>query len=225
MTRSASELLDSIRHELAPEDGENRFIPLVEQGKAPLAAIGALAAEEQRIVASDWRSFLTLAARAPEPAARGFFTGLAQGESLAMPMLAPLAEAAGLDTDAQRAYRTQPGCQAYPAFVSWLALNAEPAAAVLAILANFAAWGGYCATIGQALRKHYGLDDTACGFFDFFAAPAPELEEQALAAVQAGLDAGVPLAGAVEHGRLLQSYELMFWNTLAQGERWSSSAG
>ena len=213
MTRSASELLDTIRHDLAPDEGANPFVPLVEQGNAPRSAIGALAAEEQRIVASDWRSFLTLAARSPEPAAREFFTGLAQGESLALPMLTPLAAAAEFDVEA---YQPRPGCQAYPSFVAWLALNAEPAAAVLAILANFAAWGGYCAAIGAGLRKHYGFDDEACGFFDFFTTPVPELEEQALAAVQAGLDSGVPLDAARDHGRLLQSYELMFWNTLAE---------
>ena len=212
MTRSATEVLDTIRRELAPDEGANRFIPLVEQGSAPRSAIGALAAEEMRIVTSDWRSFLTLAARAPEPAARGFFSALAQGESLALPMLPPLAAAGGVDP---AGYSPRPGCQAYPSFVAWLALNAEPAAAVLAILANFAAWGQYCATLGAALRKHYGLADEECAFFDFFATPVPELEDQALAAVQAGLDSGVPLAAATDHGRLLQSYELMFWNTLA----------
>jgi hypothetical protein len=212
MTRSAPDVVDTIRRELAPDESANRFVPLVEQGKAPRSALGALAAEEMRIVASDWRSFLTLAARSPEPAARGFFTGLATGESLALPMLTPLAAAAGFDT---ASYEPRPGCQAYPSFVAWLALNAEPAAAVVAILANFAAWGQYCGTIAAALRKHYGFDDEACGFFDFFATPVPELEEQAMAAVQAGLDNGVDLDAAQDHGRLLQSYELMFWNTLA----------
>jgi hypothetical protein len=212
VTHSAQELLDRLRTELAPTEGANRFVPLVAQGKAPLSAIAALAAEERRIVASDWRSFLTLAARAPEPAARGFFSALAQSEGLVLLMLAPLADAAGLDEDT---YQVRPGCQAYPAHVAWLALNAEPTAAVLAMMINFDAWGAYCATIGQALREHYGFTDEACAFFDFFATPVPELEEQALAAVQAGLDAGVPLDGAREHARLLQAYELMFWNTLA----------
>jgi hypothetical protein len=214
MTRSATDLLEEIQRELAPGEGENRFVPLVEAGTAPLSAIGALAAEEQRIVTSDWRSFLTLAARSPEPAARGFFTALATGESLALPMLSPLAQAAGLDDAALRAYQPRPGCQAYPSFLAWLALNAEPAAAILAILANFAAWGEYCAAIGAALRKHYGFGDEACGFFDFFATPVPELTEQALTAVQAGLDTGVALDAARDHGRLLQGYELMFWNSL-----------
>ena len=129
-----------------------------------------------------------------------------------MRLVVAWATAADFDTDG---YEPRPGCQAYPSFVAWLALNAEPAAAVLAILANFAAWGDYCGRISSALRKHYGFDDEACGFFDFFATPVPELEEQAVAAVQAGLDSGVPLDAAKDHGRLLQSYELMFWNTLA----------
>lgn len=215
MTHSARALLDSIRRELAPDEAANRFVPLVAQGKAPLSAIAALAAEEQRIVTSDWRSFLTLAARADEPAACGFFTALAQGECLALPMLPPLAAAAGLDQAAVAAYRPRPGCQAYPAYVAWLALNAEPAAAVLAMLTNFDAWGGYCVALGRALREHYGFGDEACAFLDFFATPVPELVDQALAAVQAGLDSGRPLDGAGEYARLLQAYELSFWNTLA----------
>ncbi|MBB5957955.1 thiaminase [Saccharothrix tamanrassetensis] len=215
MAHSAQELLDRIRREVADEHGENRFVPLVAEGTASVASIGALAAEESRIVPADWRSFLTLAARADEPAGRAFFTGLAQGEGLVLPLLTPLAAAAGLDEQAVREYRPEPGCQAYAAYVAWLALNADPAVAAVAILTNFAAFGEYCAAIARGLRTHYGFDDEAVAFFDFFATPAPELEQQGLAAVQAGLDAGVSFDRAVEYVRLLQGYELMFWNTLA----------
>ena len=86
---------------------------------------------------------------------------------------------------------------------------------VLALSANFAAWGGYCATIAQALRGHYGFADEACGFFDLFAEPAPELERRALTAVRAGLDAGRVDEEAVHrYGRLLQGYETRFWHAL-----------
>jgi hypothetical protein len=205
------ELLADVRAELAPE--ENRVVAGIAAGEVPLRVVGVLAAEEMRIVASDWRSFLTLASRAPDAATRTFFTSLAQGEALALPLLGPLSTAAGVDP---ATHRPRPGCQAYPAFLAWLALNADPAAAALAVLANFSAWGDYCASIAGALREHHGLDDDACAFFDFFATPAPDLEEQALAAVGAGLDAGRPLDDAREHGRLLQAYEGMFWNSLAE---------
>lgn len=211
----ARRLLDEIRTALAPEHHENRLVPLIADGAAPLSVIGALAAEEHRIVRSDWRSFLTLAARSEDPAGRTFFGALAQGEALALPTLAPLAVTCGMDDGAVDDYRPQPGCQAYPAYLAWLALNADPAAATLAILTNFAAWGTYCATIAEALRRHHGFPDEACAFFDFFATPTPELEEQGVVAVQAALDAGRLLDEAREYGRLLQAYELMFWNTLA----------
>ncbi|MBW4718384.1 transcriptional regulator [Saccharothrix obliqua] len=216
MADSARELLDRIRREVAGEHGENRFLPLVAAGRVPVGVIGALAAEESRIVPGDWRAFLTLAARAEDPAGRAFFSGLAQGESLALPLLPPLAAAAGLDEHAVRAYRPRPGCQAYAAYVGWLALNARPEVAALAMLTNFAEFGAYCGSLAGALREHYGFADDAVAFFEFFGSPVPELEEQGLAAVQAGLDAGVSFDGAVEIVRLLQGFELLFWNTLAE---------
>jgi hypothetical protein len=84
----------------------------------------------------------------------------------------------------------------------------------VALTANFGAWGTYCAAIARGMREHYGFSDDACGFFDFFATPVPD--DQAVAVVQAGLDTGtLDQDAARRYARLFQSYELMFWNTLA----------
>ncbi|QWF78623.1 transcriptional regulator [Amycolatopsis sp. CA-230715] len=213
MTRSAREVLDTVRQELLPSEGDNRLVPLIEQGRAPRSVFAALAAEEYRIVTSDWRSFLALASRADERNAREFFAGLAQGEGIALGKLTALAGAMDLDDAALRAHRPRAGCQAYPAYVAWLALNVSPADAVVAMVSNFAAWGSYCATIAQAMRTRYDFDDEACGFFDLFGTPLPD--DQAVAAVQAGIDSGALSDDVSEYGRLFQSYELMFWNTIA----------
>lgn len=215
MTRSASELLSAARQELAPAEDANRLIPLITEGRAARSLFGVIAAEETRIVRSDWRSLLTLAARSEEPNARVLFAGLAEGESMALSKLEKLAEATGMDQAAMCGYRPEAGCQAYPAYLAWLALNGEPTDVTVALIANFAAWGEYCATIAAAMREHYGFDDEACGFFDFFATPTPEVDEQAVRAVQAGIDAGRQGDEAMLYGRLFQEYELMFWNTLA----------
>ena len=218
MTDPARELLGEARTVLAPAEKDNRLVPLIASGAAPRSVFATIAAEERRIVPSDWRSFLTLASRCAEPNARELFTGLAAGESLALGKLAALADATGQDTAALRAYQPLAGCQAYPAYLAWLALFGEPADVVVALIANFAAWGDYCATIATAMREHYGFDDDACAFFDFFATPAPELEEQAVAALAAGMAAGrQDRDEAMTYGRLFQSYELMFWNTIADG--------
>jgi hypothetical protein len=212
VTTSARDVLTATQNELTPSAGANRLLPLLANGTAPLSVLGALAAEERLIIASDWRAFLTLAARASEPGARQFFSGLAGGEGLALDLLGPLTDASGFDADS---YEPQAGCQAYAAYVASLALNAEPVDAVLALFANFAAFGEYCGEIAKSLRTNYGFDDRACAFFDFFATPVPEPEENALAAIQAALDSGWRPDEAQRHGRLLLNYELLFWNTLA----------
>lgn len=211
MTAPARELLATARTALAPAEQDNRLVPLIASGAAPRSVFATIAAEEHRIVPSDWRSFLTIAARCAEPNSRELFGGLAAGEGLALGRLLALAAATGQDEAALRGYQPMAGCQAYPAYLAWLAAQGEPADVVVALIANFAAWGDYCATIATAMREHYGFDDEACGFFDFFATPVPEVEEQAVAAVAAGN----PSDEALTYGRLFQSYELMFWNTIA----------
>lgn len=215
MTRTAREILDAASAELAPAEKDNRLVPLIASGAAPRSVFATIAAEESRIVRSDWRSFLTLAARCTEENSRELFAGLAAGEALALGQLDKLVAATGLDDAALAEYQPMAGCQAYPAYMAWLALLGEPADVVVALIANFAAWGSYCATIAGAMREHYGFDDEACGFFDFFATPVPEIEAQAVAALQAGIDAGRHSGEAFTYGRLFQSYELMFWNTIA----------
>jgi hypothetical protein len=214
MTGDARALLDAIRADIAGT-GENPLVAAVAAGQAPLAAVAALAAEEWLIIPSDRRAFLTLAARSTDAAGIEFFAGLAQGESAVLPLLEPFAAAAGVDRAGLDAHTPLAGCQAYPSYVSWLALNAEPGAAALALAANFAAWGGYCAGLAGGLRDRYGFDDTACAFLDFFAGPVPDLDGQAVAAAQAALDRGDTLGRAGVYGRLLHDYETMFWRTLA----------
>ncbi|MFI8228290.1 transcriptional regulator [Streptomyces sp. NPDC085900] len=217
MAPTAAELLENTTAQLAPDPHANPLVPLIARGEAPRDALATLALEQQWVIPADRAAFLLLARRAAEePEAAAFFEMLAEGESLAQERLRPFASACGIDEARSRAYAPLPGCQAYPAYVAWLALNASPADTVLAITANFSAWGGYCAQIARALRVHYGFKDEACAFFDFFARPAPELDRTAEAAVQAGLDAGTLSEDrAHAYGRLLQSYEAMFWSTLS----------
>ncbi|WP_328846825.1 transcriptional regulator [Streptomyces sp. NBC_00258] len=221
MTRTARELLESTTGKLAPDPHANRLLPLIGRGAARRDTLAALALEQRLVIAADRRAFLHLAERsaaegsAAGPECAAFFGMLAEGETLAQDRLGAYAAACGVDAAGEAAYEPLADCQAYPAYVAWLALNGSPAEVVLALSANFAAWGGYCATIAESLRRQYGFDDEPCGFFDFFAEPAPELEQRASAAVQAGLDAGGLDENEVHHyGRLLQTYETRFWHAL-----------
>ncbi|AEW97813.1 MULTISPECIES: hypothetical protein [Streptomycetaceae] len=216
MTRTPQDVLAAAVRGLAPDEDANRLVPEFAAGRAPLAALTAFALEQRHIITGDRHAFRHLAReRTGEPAARAFFAALAEGEDLALDHLAALSGTLGLDRAVADDYEPLAGCQAYPAYTAWLALNAEPVDVVVALSANFAAWGGCCAAMGRALRAHYGLPDGACAFFDFFARPDPRLRERSLAAVGEGLAAGRLTGAARRYGRLLQEYELMFWNTLA----------
>ncbi|MFE5818937.1 transcriptional regulator [Streptomyces sp. NPDC056479] len=191
----------------------NPFVAQIARGEADRTSLAGLALEQSRVIPADRRAFLHLAQRAtPDaPECAAFFTLLAEGEVLAGERLGAFAAACGVTEAQSAAHEPLPGCQAYPAYVAWLALNAAPAEAVFALTANFAAWGGYCATIAEALRTRYGFRDEACAFFDFFAEPSPELDRQAREALEAG-ELNEPRAH--RYARLLQSYEDQFWSTL-----------
>jgi pyrroloquinoline quinone (PQQ) biosynthesis protein C len=221
MTRTARELLETTTGKLAPDPHANRLVPLVARGAAGRDTLTALTLEQRWVIAADRRSFQYLAERAADaPKTAAYFATLAEGEALAGERLEAFAAACGVTEERAVGHDPLPGCQAYPAYVAWLALNGSPAEVVLALHANFSAWGGYCETIAAALRRHYGFSDEACAFFDFFAEPSPLLEHQATAAVREALDAG-RLSERLVHryGRLLQSYEAMFWHTLWEREQ------
>lgn len=205
----AAELFALVRAELAPVEGrlaEHRYLAELEAGRVPLESLRAFAGEQRAIVASDRRSFEHLALRLPRPPARELFRDLATGEAEALRLLEPFAAAVGLGPD----YEPLAGCQAYPAYVAWLALNGSPAEVALAFLANLEVWGRSCARMRDALRPRYGAD--AVAFFDFFATPPARFEERALALIASGEPTSSRRAA-----RLLQAYELLYWDTLADG--------
>jgi hypothetical protein len=205
----AAELLAVVRAELAPLErglADHHYLAELEAGRVPLESLRAFAGEQRAIITSDRRSFEHLAQRFPQPPAGDFFRDLAAGEAEALRLLEPFAAAVGLGAD----YEPLAGCQAYPAYVAWLALNGSPADVALAFLANLESWGRSCARMREALRPLYGAG--AVAFFDFFAEPPAGFEERALALIGTGEPASARRAA-----RLLQAYELLYWDTLADG--------
>ena len=213
MTGPARELLATARKVLAPAENDNRLVPLIASGQAPRSVFATIAAEESRIVPSDWRSFLTIAARCTEPNSRELFAGLAAGESLALGKLAALAAADGLDEPALRAYQPMAGCQAYPAYLAWLAMFGEPADVVVALIANFAAWGDYCGTIARRDARALRVRRRGVRLLRLLRHARCPRSRSRPSPRCSGRPAGTD--EALTYGRLFQSYELMFWNTIA----------
>jgi hypothetical protein len=203
----AAELLAAVRAELAPIErrlAEHAYLAELEGGRVPLRSLRAFAGEQRAIVTSDRRSFQHLAGRFRRRPAGDFFKRMAAGEEEALRLLEPFATAVGLGDE----YEPLAGCQAYPAYVAWLALNGSAADVALAFLANLQSWGRSCARMRDALRPRLGAE--AVAFFDFFAEPPAGFTDEALAL----LATGEPLS-ARRAARLLQAYELLYWDALA----------
>ena len=216
----ATELLGRLREPLAPVEEairSHRFLAALAAGRVAAPALRAIAGEQRRILASDRRSFAQLAARFPQPPAGDFFLSMSQGEGEALGLLDGYIAWLGIDEDWLRAYEPDPRAQSYPAYVAWLALNGSSSAVALAFLANLAAWGANCAEVGLALRDAYDAGDEAVAFFEFFAVAPPGFQERTLAVIRAGLDAGDDPLEAMRAARLLQAYELQFWDAVARG--------
>ncbi|MDT2009317.1 transcriptional regulator [Rhodococcus opacus] len=217
---NANELVEQVQRELADTAAAistHPFLNLLRAKDIPHDGLCALAAEQHLVVSSDRRSFAQLAARFPAGRSGEFFLDMAQGEGVALDRLRGLMDWLQLTEDELVSYEPRPGARAYPAFVAWLALNGSRADVVLAFVANLAAWGANCGQVAAALRQSYGADDEAVAFFDFFATPPGDFESRALAALSEALAAGDSPIQARRATRLLQAYELSFWDALVEG--------
>jgi thiaminase len=217
---SARELVVETRRELMPTAeaiSGHRFLDLLRVRDVPDDRLRALAAEQHAIVSSDRRSFAQLAARFPTGLAGDFFLSMAESEGIALGKLDGLADWLDLTDEKLQAHEPHPGAQAYPAYVAWLALNGSRTDVVLAFVANLAAWGANCAKVASALRGVYGADDDAAAFFEFFANPPDDFEDRALAVIDEALAEGDSAVPARRATRLLQAYELSFWDALTEG--------
>jgi hypothetical protein len=87
------------------------------------------------------------------------------------------------------------------------------------------AWGRNCGRLARGLLARYGLRDSDVAFFELFAGEAPGFETAALGVIQAGLDRGVEPAAIRDAARLLQSYELMYWDALLAATSLGTATG
>ena len=210
------ELIQQIRKELEPVEARLRdhpYLRALEQIDIARECLSVIVGEQHITIESDLRSLAAMVARCDHPRSRRFFLGILPGEDAAFGALHDLATALGLDEPWLQAYEPTPEAQAYAHYMAWLAHYASPAEMSGAMAVNFPAWGANCGRVGAALRDKYGLSAEATAFFDLFSGPTPsEFEEGARRTIDHGLRHGIEEDQVRRAARLLQSYELMFWD-------------
>ena len=116
--------------------------------------------------------------------------------------------------------------QGYPSYWARLALSNKKAAGAAACAVNFPAWGNMCHELHEALldNKVYGYrndedvdKETVEGleFIQFFATPIDNLDEMAADIIE---KENVSYDELVQHVRMLQEYEVLFWDACYEAE-------
>ena len=130
------------------------------------------------------------------------------GDKEALRSLKLLASELGLNEEALRSSKLIPKAVAYTHYLSWLACYANPGEQVAALTVNLPVWGSACSRLGIALKEKYGIKNT--GFFELFSGPFNAIEDAAIKIMEKYIDR---YKSSMEQcARLIQSYELMFWD-------------
>ena len=214
---SAQALVHTIQEALQPMEQRLRqhaYLQALEEGRLTPSQLRYFVGEQRHIIPSDLRSIALLVSRCAAPASQQFFRAVLDGEAAALVALEPLATAVGMTPADLDAYEPTLGAQAYSAYLAWLCLYSNEAEVAAALSVNFAAWGASCGRMAQVLRQRYGWQEAAVRFFTQFAAAPPDVSFPALMVIETGLQQGVEARRIVRAARMLQGYELMFWDTL-----------
>lgn len=217
MANRARPLLDETRKAIASTEERIRRHPYLEALEARRVDKGKLAVfagQQYHIIESDLRSVALIVSRSESQGARDFLSGMLQGERAALTALGSFGKALGLSPENLRAAEPLPGAFAYSAYVNWLATYGSAAEFVGAFLVNLEAWGGNCGRMSRALKSGYGLSGDDVAFFDLFAGDLTGFEAQGLVVVEEGLEQGVDPVRIRRAARLLQGFELLYWDTM-----------
>jgi thiaminase len=213
----AKALLEGIRQDLQTVTEEllrHPYVQALEEGKIGPENLRLFVGEQYNTIASDLKSVAYLVSRFGSAPSRDFFLGILQGERAAWDALLTFAHALGLSETQLREHEPLPGSHAYTCYMAWLALYASDAEIAAAYLINFPAWGENCGRLSRILKERFSLGEKEVAFFDLFASPPATFEANALSVIQQGLDRGTEPRLIKRAARLLQAYELMYWDTL-----------
>jgi len=214
----AKEVVKKSRMDLRPLDEKilgHPYILALNEGKIPQDSLRTFAGQQYHIITSDLRSIASLLSRHGPLPSRPWLLAVLQGEAAALDALLTFAKKLSMNESDLKTFEPIPAAYAYCTYVAWLGMYGSDGELAGALLVNFAAWGANCGKMSKALQEHYGLTKEEVAFFELFS-QMPPFEKQVLEVIQGALDRGIEPALIHRAARMLQAYELMFWDAMAE---------
>lgn len=216
MERKASNFLRSLRQQLSKENERilnHKFVKDAEDGRLSVEKLKLFATQQYYTVNHDLRSLAAMLSRGRNDDEVDFFRMLVDGDREALKKLILISTELGLRQVELDSAVTLPGAASYTHYLAWLANYANAGEQATALTVNLPVWGSNCRRLGNALRNQYGLKET--GFFELFSGPTEAIEAPALKIMDNYLERHS--SGMERCARLIQAYELSFWDTVYQG--------
>ncbi len=212
----ARQLIDDTRAVLAESDDTirgHRFVVAVEKGEVDRTALHAFCGYQYQM----WKSNSTAVsmARFEDHPYRDVFLTPPEVEAGAAREIAALAERLGMNAAVLERFEPSAEAFGYAAYKAWLICFGSAAEMACARALNLAAWGYNCGKISHGLQTHYGLSSDETHFFDGFSG-LEELEAKAAKVIDDDLRKGVEPYLITRAARLMQAYEIMFWDAMAR---------
>ena len=224
MSKGAS-FLKEARVELAEESAgvlKHPFSADAAAGSLPLEALRIWCRQQYPILRYDTRSIAHMVTRSEYLDEKQFFTMLLHGAQEAESRLEAFSGELDISLEDLRSSTLLPWTQAYGHYIAWLALYANVGEQVAAFTVNLPTYAYVMARLGEATKTHYGL--TGGGYFDLWSLGLNYLDDPAEAVAPQEWEArAVEICGRyvdkyqqemIAACRMLQSYELAFWDTI-----------
>jgi len=213
---NARALLAEVRKELEPLNSSVlncRFLLRAERGELTFEDLRSFVENQLYIVSHDAKSIALMAARATHAEESAYFADLARADLEALRALEELAEELGAGRRPVHSLRVIPHVVDYTHFLAFLAAHRNPGEQAFALIVNLPVWSAACARLLKAVSERYGLRRTR--FLELFSSVPGWVEERGLQVCERYF---------AEHAesmklfaRLIQSYELSFWEGLGGG--------
>jgi thiaminase len=216
MERKVSNFLQNLRQELSGENEKilnHKFVKDAEDGRLSVEKLKLFVTQQYYTVNHDLRSLAAMLSRGRNDDEVDFFRMLLDGDREALKMLILLSTELGLRQVELDCAVILAGAASYTHYLAWLASYANAGEQAAALTVNLPVWGSNCKRLGNALRKKYGLKETA--LFELFSGPTEAIEAPALKIMDNYIE--WHSSGMERCARLIQAYELSFWDTVYQG--------
>ena len=217
MQTRALDFLNIIRRKMSEDNkkiADHRFLKNVEDGILNLTKIRLFATQQYYIVNYDLRSLAKMLVKSTSKNEADFFYMLVTGDKEAFEKLLVLCSELGLTEDDMTSSKILPRAVAYTHYLSWLAEYATAGEQAIALTVNLPVWGNACGRLGKALKDRYSIKNT--GFFELFFSPFNTVDAIAVRIMDRYLN---QYSLHMERcARLIQGYELMFWDSIYEDE-------